>query len=421
MQQLLEEALSLWRDCPSDLPAMHPGFTFTEQTAREAQLDAFLAAIQREVDRPPRTRSARHATHARISDAFTAFGKTALGLEDTHLELLLEGGFSAIGTRLARQARAFDPRVSVADILQATRNAWTACGLQMLFGQSMRLTPSIFAYSMLYPYTDNYLDDPRISGETKRGFSGRFGERLACEPVAPANAHEIIIWRLVELIESQYARPQHPNIFESLQMIHHAQTESIRLLRGRRAAGGIDVLRLIFQKGGASVLADGYLAAVCLTPEQARFAFEWGVFLQLADDLQDVVEDRRGGVRTLFSQSGDPLDALTSRTIHFGQRVMLRMRHVADDSSRPLQQMIERSCLSLMVRSAGEAGELYTSAYLATLEKQSPFRFAFLNERRKQFAKRSGALGKLFEAFLAGDHDEPAFPLLPSSLMPRTY
>jgi hypothetical protein len=27
----------------------------------------------------------------------------------------------------------------------------------------MRLTPSIFAYSMLYPYADNYLDDPSTS------------------------------------------------------------------------------------------------------------------------------------------------------------------------------------------------------------------------------------------------------------------
>src|SRR5579871_2888056 len=179
MQELLDEALALWRDCPSEVPVMHRGFTPTEQAAREAQLDGFLSAIQREVDRPPRTKSARHATHARISDAFTTFAKTALGLEDAHLELLLEGGFSAIGTRLARQARAFDPHVSVADIFQATRNAWTACGLQMLFGQSMRLTPAIFAYSMLYPYSDNYLDDPRTSGETKRGFSGRFGERLA--------------------------------------------------------------------------------------------------------------------------------------------------------------------------------------------------------------------------------------------------
>jgi hypothetical protein len=34
-------------------------------------------------------------------------------------------------------------------------------------------------------------------------------------------------------------------------------------------------------------------------------------------------------------------------------------------------------------------------------------------------AARRVATGRLFEAFLAGDDDEPAFPLLPSSLLPR--
>jgi hypothetical protein len=419
MPELLAEALEVWHGCSSSLPTLNRAFHPGEQGAREEQLDRFLAAIQREVDRPPRTRSARHSTHARISNAFTEFGKTALGLEDCHLELLLEGGFSAIGTRLARQARAFDPQVSVADIFQATRNAWTACGLQMLFGQSMRLTPSIFAYSMLYPYSDNYLDDPAISAGTKRGFSGRFGQRLAGEGIAPANQHEVTLWRLVEWIESQYARPEYPQIFASLLMIHRAQTDSIRLLRGPHN-GDADVLRLSFEKGGTSVLADGYLAAGCLTPEQARFAFQWGVFLQLADDLQDVLEDRHNGVRTLFSEAaGEPLEALTSRTLQFAQRVMRQMHHIAGENCRPLQQLIERSCLSLMVRSAGEAGELYRAAYLESLEGQSPFRFAFLNQRRRQFAKRSGALARLFEAFLAGDQDEPAFPLLPNSLLPR--
>jgi len=33
--------------------------------------------------------------------------------------------------------------------------------------------------------------------------------------------------------------------------------------------------------------------------------------------------------------------------------------------------------------------------------------------------RRRGAVSRLFEAFLEGDEDEPAFPLLPSSLMPR--
>jgi hypothetical protein len=49
----------------------------------------------------------------------------------------------------------------------------------------------------------------------------------------------------------------------------------------------------------------------------------------------------------------------------------------------------------------------------------SPFRFSFLSDRRRKFERHSGLMGKLFEAFLAGDPDEPAFPLLPSSLMPR--
>ena len=92
--------------------------------------------------------------------------------------MLLKGGFAAIGTELAREARRFDPAVSTADILQASRNAWTACGLQMLLGRKMRLTPAIFAYSMLYPYTDNYMDDPATPAEAKLGFSARFGRRL---------------------------------------------------------------------------------------------------------------------------------------------------------------------------------------------------------------------------------------------------
>jgi hypothetical protein len=33
-------------------------------------------------------------------------------------------------------------------------------------------------------------------------------------------------------------------------------------------------------------------------------------------------------------------------------------------------------------------------------------------------AQRGASLTRLFEAFLAGDEDEPAFPLLPGSLMP---
>jgi hypothetical protein len=84
-----------------------------------------------------------------------------------------------------------------------------------------------------------------------------------------------------------------------------------------------------------------------------------------------------------------------------------------------LRQLITRSCLSFLVRSAGESAAFFTPEYVAQIEKLSPFRFGFLSDRRRKFERHSGLMGKLFEAFLAGDPDEPAFPLLPSSLMPR--
>ena len=413
----MEEWVGVWQASPATLPRLGRRFTPADQSDRELHLDTFLQAVQAEAQSLPRTKAERKTALARITAAFEQFARSALHLNDSHLDLLLRGGFSAIGAAMARQARRFDPGVSTADILQACRNAWTACGLEVLLGGEMRLTPSIFAYSMLYPYTDNYMDDPAIPRETKLGFSARFGRRLAGEESAPANAQEELIWRLVSTIEEQYERTRDPQVFEALLMIHGAQEKSLRLLR-RNAVERPDILRLGFEKGGTSVLADGYLAAGSLSPEQAHFVFGWGILLQLADDLEDVRQDCRDGVLTIFSDAAarEPLDAVTGRTLHFGQSVMRRMEELPAAGCAALRELIQRSSWSMLVRCAGEAGERYTAPYLAELESYSPFRFAFLNRRRRTM-RRGGQLARLFEAFLEGGEDEPVFPLIPSGLM----
>ncbi len=418
---LLEDAIAQWQACDASFPQVTPRFSEHEQAPREEQLARFLGSLEVEVARLPRTRSDRDSVRERITGAFVRLAKSGLGMEDRHLNLLLGGGFSGVGTALARQARRFDPAVSVADILQACRNAWTACGLQVLLGRPMEVTPSIFAYSMLYPYSDNYLDDPKVAREDKVSFSSRFGRRLEGDSVRPANAHEENIWRLVGLIEGQYPRSLYPQVYSSLLAIHRAQFDSLRLSRSGAAAGEVDVLRLGFAKGGTSVLADGYLSTGSLTAEEARFIFLWGVALQLGDDLQDVRDDQAGGILTLFTQAAGkkPLDAVTSRTFHFGERVMSLLEGVGVAESGTLKELMRRSSRSFLLRCAGEAGEYYTPEYLARLEACSPYRFSFLNRRREQFACRQAAFTRLFEAFLAAGDDEPAFPLLPSGLMLR--
>ena len=104
----------------------------------------------------------------------------------------------------------------MADIIQACRNAWTACGLQPLLGERVGITPSILGYSLLYPYSDNYLDRDDISAEAKLRFSERFRDRLRGERLAARDYREAALWTLVRLIEEQYPRARYPQVFECL-------------------------------------------------------------------------------------------------------------------------------------------------------------------------------------------------------------
>jgi len=409
---LVQEALAEWEESPVCLPPFPETFTITEQADREACLDDFIKSVEGDLRHPPRSKSGRNALRERVTLAFERFAKAGLGLQDDHLGLLMNGGFSALGTHMARWARRFDPSISPADIFQATRNAWTAGGLQVLLGREMRLTPAIFAYSMLYPYTDNYLDDAGVPSVEKRAFNARIKRRLSGEMFAPDRAGEATLWRLFEMLESEYPRAAWPQVYASLLAIHRAQENSLRQRAASPTLQGPDILKLSFEKGGASVLADGHLAAGSLSREEAQFVFAWGALLQLVDDLQDLRPDRREGSLTLFTQAAGrvPLDELTTRTLSFGQRVMRRMDQLPT-RSQPLKQMIQKSYTSLLIWSAGECAELYSSDYLAELETHSPFRFASVAARRKQLAKWTGPLTRLFEAFLDDDQDLAIFPL----------
>lgn len=417
-ETLVQEALAEWDECPTSLPPFNETFTTAEQTAREAHLEEFLQCIEGDLRRPPHTEYGRKAMRDRMTLAFERFAKAGLDMDDNHVGLLLNDGFSAIGTHMARWARRFDPSVSAADVFQATRNAWTAGGLQVLLGREMRLTPAIFAYSMLYPYTDNYLDDPGVPSEMKIAFNGRIRQRLSGEFIAPIHGRETILWRLFELVEGQYSRADWPQVYASLLAIHKAQENSMRLRGVPSSAHEPDVIKLSFEKGGASVLADGHLAAGSLSCEEAQFLFGWGALLQLVDDLQDIRQDRREGAFTIFTQAAGrvPLDELTTRTLSFGHRVMRRTAQMPA-RCQALKEMIQKSYTSLLIWSAGECSELYTRDYLVELETHSPFRYASVSRRRKQLAKLSGPLSRLFEAFLEDEKDESAIPLPAGALM----
>jgi hypothetical protein len=250
---------------------------------------------------------------------------------------------------------------------------------------------------MLYPYTDNLLDDPHTPAEAKSAFNQRLRARLEGRSAQPANHREDKVWALVDRIESQYNREQHPDIFSSLLAIQSAQEASLGLRRDA-ALPRERVLHGIFAKGGSSVLADGYLAAGLLTREQEDFAFGWGILLQLADDLQDVADDLSTGTATLFSADNQPLDAVTNRVFEFGERVFAGLNAFPASGATPLKQLIRQSAATLLTTAAGAAHELYTPPYLRDLELHSPFRFGFIREHRQYFYGSGGLVGRCVAA-----------------------
>jgi hypothetical protein len=407
------ETIEIWNGGAAQAAQDGPRYSPTEQRKREKAYDQSLRAVEREAKRKPRSKAERIRTQDRIVAAFAQFSGTALDIEGEAVKLLTDD-LLPVGTNLARWARRFDASLGMADVIQACRNAWTACGLQPLLGERVGITPAILGYSLLYPYSDNYLDREDISSEAKLRFSERFRGRLLGERFSAQDYREAALWALVKLIEEQYPRMHYPQVFDCLLAIHRAQEESIAQLRSGSHSGDAEVLRMSCAKGGSSVLADACLAHGSLNMEESRFSFEWGVLLQLGDDLQDVREDMRRGSVTLFTRAaalGRPLDGLVIQLLNFSEQVGARMDHLPN-GTETLKKLLRMSWRSLIIGAVANSHEFFSSGFLDEAERWSPFRFEFLRTRNERLTSRQGLYAILYDAFLdAREGDDGGLPL----------
>lgn len=402
---LLSESESLWWEGDSSPPDLGAAVSRAEQCENERRLARTVDHVVAEIKHPPTDPAARKDAERRLGGAAREFVRATMGLDDVHLDALQHGGFIECGREFAKRVRDFDPTMSHEDTFQASRNVWTMNGVQRMLGRPVRITPSVFAYSLLYPYTDNALDRPDVSEETKLLANERFGRRLAGEKLAPQTNDEEKLFRLIGEIESEHPRDASPQVYESLYAIHAAQERSICLMRRGEPPYATDVLGIALEKGGASVLADGYLVAGSLTPAQSRLLFGLGALLQLGDDLQDLEDDRVKGLATIFSQTARrwPLDRLTSRLFCFRSRVLEHLACLDAPEAAPLADLMRTATLHLILNAAGSAPRYYSKTYMRALETHSPFRFRELaRQRRRLERERTSGFALLVAAAAQG-------------------
>ena len=185
--------------------------------------------------------------------------------------------------------------------------------------------------------------------------------------------------------EDQYPRCDYHGGHLSLCAIHAGQVKSLLLQQPETIPGETTILRISVEKGGSSVLADGWLVAGTLERREADFFFGFGVMLQLLDDLQDLADDRRMGHCTLFSRATahGQLDCVTSCLWHFLDAVLDSAAYFHTSRGPELKELIRRNSRMLLLRAMAENARFYSRDYLDRMGNFSTLRFDYLRAVRK--------------------------------------
>lgn len=401
-----ERYVAMWHSCPIEPPVLGPRVPRRRQRRNARATERLIGALGDRIEGWPDDKEERQRWRRDTRTLVQRWGEQTFGWPVAYRVLLFDDGFLAASAEFARRSRRFDPDLPTADLCQALRNVWIGNSIQMLLDLELGCPPALFAYSMLYPYTDNFLDDPEVSHATKQRLNRGLARRLAGEAALAHDAREATIFRMVDEIESQYPRSRHLEVYLSLLAIHRAQERS---LAQRRALGDDELLAITVAKGGASVLADGYLVAGEPSPSENEFFFGFGVFLQLLDDLQDVDTDLEVGHETLFSRATrtGPLDELASRVVHLVDRVLDSTPRFAAPEYDLRKDLIRRNCVALLAGSVAESPQRFTPSFVRELERRWPLRFAAMRklrvrarrelERRRRVVERRGGAAAILE------------------------
>ena len=337
-----------------------------------------------------------------VSPASHTLCRALSGLLNSCQSLLTSPALRDATHQFVKQAAEFDRRIDLDDLYQALRNVWIMNSVQLLLDQEIAFSPSIFAYSMLYPYTDNVLDDQRLSHRRKKAFGRWLTGRLRGQGVPQLSRHRRAVSRLIGMIEGEFPRSHYHDVFESLLAIDRGQQKSLKQ-QVTDSINDSELLRISIEKGGTSVLAHGYLVKGELEPNEAELLFGYGICLQLLDDVQDIQNDRKAGHHTLFSQhTGYELEARVRRLFHFLKRTLAHDRFSAPRRSA-LRELVARNCRLLLLSSVARNHTRFSVAFTRELEQSSPFSFHFLRTRSPLIRSKCAAI-KCSLADRAGVH-----------------
>ena len=134
-----------------------------------------------------------------------------------------------------------------------------------------------------------------------------------------------------------------------------------------------DLLSISIEKGGSSVLVDGYLISGLMTKEEIEFCIGYGFLLQISDDLQDIKEDLKYNHKTIITEMSKEgtLDKVVNKLINFTIELIDSFK--INNKNKSVITMIKNDCLMLILFSVVYNAEFFSVGYIKEVEKFIPY------------------------------------------------
>lgn len=269
-----------------------------------------------------------------------------------------------------REVRHFAPDMNFESIGQALRNYIVYAMFKEIHQTNSGFHRAAFGYSMLYPFTDNYIDSGKCTLQDKLSYNQIIRDKIKSNPVQPNSIHQSKTCDLLEAIAAGYTDTAYSFLSRLLLMMLEAQETSIRQQNKELPLTYPDRLDISAYKGGISVLIDRFFVDKEINEEDLLFYLSFGFFLQLADDLQDIGEDSRNGHSTLFTidLNKEQVENTVNQLLHFVHKLINGYSQVNDR----FMKFILAACYQLIFISAIQSREFFSPKYINKLEEQLP-------------------------------------------------
>ncbi len=292
----------------------------------------------------------------------------------------------------ARHARHFAPELSFGELGQAIRNYIVFAMFKVInrnptdCGSNSGYSNPGFGYSMLYPFTDNYIDNIVNSTSDKLEYNRLIRDTLEGKQVQFKDNYYKKTHLLLKAIEEGYPRDKDTGIYTLLLMMLEAQEESLGQQSKKNILTPEQRLDISLFKGGVSVLVDRYLINKPLTEEDYLFYLGFGFFLQLADDLQDIGEDSHNGYQTIFTlvleQSYE--EKTVNKLLNFLHGIM--EAYSAENNS--FKEFVKQSSYLLIYSSVIGSKEFFSEEYIHQIERRLPVTASYLERTKSELIER---------------------------------